>query len=162
MRLRLFAAALLAPLVLGSCDRNPLTPAAGLLLGRWASDPTEFQYGAPNGSADVVSTDNWDFRDDGTFEKFRSITDLATGRQWVLSALAGTWSARRHELRLVYLERFSAKDVSEAAEVPAFVPDGPYVSMATFERRKSTLVIRETCGYCVGEPPSLHQVVVEE
>jgi hypothetical protein len=63
MRIRLFAAVLLAPLALGGCDRNPIGAGAPL-VGEWESDALQTPVTAPNGSANVLYRESWSFRDD--------------------------------------------------------------------------------------------------
>jgi hypothetical protein len=157
MRLRLFAAVLLAPLIVGGCDRNPIGSGAPL-VGEWQSDALQFLGTAPNGSTNLLRRERWSFQSDGTYSRFDLVTDAATGHTWVLTAQKGSWRAGDTELRLIVRETFY--EPADIPEVPVLTPVDPYVVRAHYELNGPTLMIEPICppnALCV-PPVPLHRM----
>jgi hypothetical protein len=151
MRLRLFAAMLLAPLALGGCDRNPIGAGAPL-VGRWDTEATPFQGTAPNGSTNLLSREEWSFLDDGTYSRSTMLIDATTGRSWVMFAQVGSWRVTDGDLRMVIREEFITTDPAHTPDAPVLVPVLPRAERARYELEDPTLRIIPDCPigvYCV-------------
>jgi hypothetical protein len=162
MRLSLFAAMLLAPLVLGGCDENPIGAGAPL-VGVWETEATDFPVTAPNGSTNVLWREEWSFFGDGTWSRSVVMIDATTGRNWVLFAKVGSWRATDGQLRLVIHEEFSTTDLEHTPDAPVLVPILPRAERAGYELRDATLRIVPPCPigvYCTGAALILHREAV--
>jgi hypothetical protein len=151
MRLRLFAAMLLAPIALGGCDRNPIGAGAPL-VGRWDTEAAPFQGTAPNGSTNLLSREEWSFLDDGTYSRSNLLIDATTGRSWVMFAQVGSWRATDGGLRLVIREEFITIDPAHTPDAPVLVSVLPRAEHARYELGDATLRIIPDCPlgvYCV-------------
>jgi hypothetical protein len=156
MRLRLFAALLLAPLALAGCDDDPIGAGGAALVGSWATEEIQLDATAPNGSTVVRYRENRSYELDGTFVHTAAIIDVTTGRSWVVLARKGTWRASEDELREVTREAFYAIDQTQAPEVPVLVPVDPQVSRASYHIEGGTLLIYPVCppnAQCVPPRP---------
>jgi len=143
MRIRLFAAVLLAPLIMGGCDRDPFGTAAPL-VGGWRSDAVHFPGTAPNGSTNLLHREEWVFELDGTYSRFDNVIDATTNSTWVVAAERGSWKASDTELRLTVREIFY--DPADAAAAPELIPVDPHVVRARYELHGGTLVIEPLCN----------------
>jgi|GEM_PF-3639683 len=160
MKLRLFAAVLLAPLALAGCDRNPIGAGGSALVGDWSTEPVHLPGTAPNGSTNIFYREDRSFRSDGTFFHANVIIDAATARSWVVYARKGSWTATNDVLREVTREAFYLVDPLHIPDVPVLVPVDPQVSQASYELQDATLLITPSCppgAMCIRALP-LHRV----
>ena len=163
MRIRLFAAVLLAPLVMGACDGNPIGAGAPL-VGAWESDALQLPGAAPNGSTNALYRESWSFRDDGTYSRSHVIIDGTTGLAWVTYAEAGSWRAQDDELRRAVRETFSLVEPAPVPEERVLVPIAPQAVRARYELEGSILTIfpyRPPNAMCVAPLP-LHPAPVAQ
>ncbi|HVG44841.1 MAG TPA: hypothetical protein VM890_08925 [Longimicrobium sp.] len=162
MRIRLFAAVLLAPLALGACDRNPIGTGARL-VGEWESDGIPLLETLPNGSTNAIYRESWSFRDDGAYAHSNVLIDGTTGRRWVVAAEAGSWRTTDDELSRVIREVLHVDDPAGVPpEVPVMDPVDPQLVRAGYELEGPTLTIYPPCppnASCIAPLP-LHRAPV--
>jgi len=158
MRVRLFAALLLAPLAMAACDRNPLGTDARL-VGDWESNQMQLNGHAPNGSTDVRYVIGWSFGGDGSFAESYYVVDAQTGRRWVMYQQAGTWGVSHEKLSLLIQARF-VTGPETAVENPDPPRIAPEVQRAPYSLVGEQLIITPPCppgASCIA-PPALHRV----
>ena len=163
MRIRLFAAVLLASVVMGACDGNPIGAGAPL-VGAWESDALQLPGAAPNGSTNALYRESWSFRDDGTYIRSHVIIDGTTGLAWVTYGEAGSWRATDDELRRAVRETLHLVDPAPVPEAPVLVPIVPQAVRARYELEGSILTIFPYCppnAMCVAPLP-LHPAPVAQ
>jgi hypothetical protein len=161
MKPRLFAAVLLAPLMLGGCDGNP-SGAVAPLVGDWFTFMLAVPATASNAPANVLLQESWLLDDDGTFTRTVVFIDATTLRTRGLVVEAGIWTATGDKITRIIREAAHV-ETTNASVMPELVPVAPRVVRARYDLQGNSLTITRSCSSdttCLSPLP-LHRAVVE-